>query len=86
MVRTWAAELAPYRIRVNAIEPGWIDTPGERLFVSQEEIQEKGKLLPLGRLGTPQEVAHAVAFLVSDLASYITGTCLRVDGGYVLEH
>jgi len=86
MVRTWAAELAPYRIRVNAIEPGWIDTPGERVLASEEEIQAKGKALPLGRLGTPEEIAHAAAFLVSDSATYITGTCLRVDGGFVLGH
>jgi glucose 1-dehydrogenase len=86
MVRTWASELAPHRIRVNAIEPGWIDTPGERVFASEEEIQTKAKQLPFGRLGTPEEIADAVAFLVSDYATYITGACLRVDGGYSLVH
>jgi glucose 1-dehydrogenase len=86
MVCTWASELAPLRIRVNVIEPGWIDTPGERTFASEEEIQAKASLLPFGRLGSPEEIASAVAFLVSDYATYITGACLRVDGGYLLTH
>jgi glucose 1-dehydrogenase len=84
MSRTWAAELAQYRIRVNTIEPGWIDTPGERNHYSEEQIREEGKKLPLGRLGRPVEIARAVAYLVSEQASYVTGTCLRVDGGIVL--
>lgn len=86
MTRTWAAELAQYRIRVNAIEPGWINTPGERNHYSEDEIRERGKTLPLGRLGDPEEIARAVRFLVSDDASYITGACLRVDGGIILPH
>jgi glucose 1-dehydrogenase len=84
MTQTWALELAPHRIRVNAIEPGWIDTPGERNFASEEELREEGAKLPLGRLGRPEEIAKAVAFLVSEDASYITGSVLRVDGGISL--
>jgi len=84
MALTWAAELAQYRIRVNAIEPGWIDTPGERTFYTEEQIREEGRKLPLGRLGTPQEIANVVRFLVSDDGSYITGTVLRADGGVAL--
>lgn len=85
MAFTWAVELAAHRIRVNVIEPGWIDTPGERKYFSEEEIRERGKQLLLGRLGTPEEIAKGVAFLVSDeTASYVTGTRLRIDGGYVL--
>jgi glucose 1-dehydrogenase len=84
MATTWAAELAQYRIRVNTIEPGWIDTPGERRFSSEQQLQEAGSRLPLGRLGTPQDIARAVRFLVSEDAAYITGACLRVDGGFVL--
>jgi glucose 1-dehydrogenase len=84
MAATWAAELAPHKIRVNVIEPGWIDTPGERAFYSEERIREEGRKLPLGRLGQPEEIAHAVRFLVSDDGSYITGTVLRVDGGIIL--
>jgi len=84
MAATWAAELAPHRIRVNSIEPGWIDTPGERAFYTEQQIQEAGSRLPLGRLGSPEDIAKAVRFLVSEDGSYITGTCLRVDGGIVL--
>jgi glucose 1-dehydrogenase len=84
MAATWAAELAPHRIRVNAIEPGWIDTPGEREYSSEQQLQDAGKTLPLGRLGTPEDIAKAVRFLVSEDGAYITGTCLRVDGGIVL--
>ena len=82
--QTMAAELAPYHINVNIVNPGWIDTPGERRFYSEQEIQERGKRIPWGRLGTPEDVAKAVAFLVSDDADYITGATLRIDGGFVL--
>ncbi len=84
MTRTWALELAHHRIRVNAIEPGWIDTPGERAFATEQQIREEGARLPLGRLGRAEEIAKAAAFLVSEDASYITGTILQVDGGVSL--
>jgi glucose 1-dehydrogenase len=84
MARTWALELAPNRIRVNVVEPGWVDTPGERNFATEAQIQSEGEKLPLGRLGHPEEIAKAVAFLVSEDASYITGSTLRVDGGISL--
>lgn len=84
MARTIAAELTPYGIRVNTIEPGWIDTPGERVTFSAEEIEREGKQLPLGRLGTAEEIAKGAAYLASDDASYVTGTTLRIDGGFVL--
>jgi glucose 1-dehydrogenase len=84
MARTMAVELVGHRINVNVVMPGWIDTPGERAFYSEQELQENGKLLPWGRLGTPDDIAKAVAFLASDDAEYITGTELRVDGGYVV--
>jgi len=84
MAATWATELAKERIRVNVVEPGWIDTPGERRIYSEEQIREGGKKLPLGRLGSPEDIAKGVRFLVSDDASYVTGVSLRVDGGFVL--
>ena len=82
--RTMATELALYRINVNVINPGWIDTPGERQFATEEEIQAGGRRLPWGRLGTPADIGKAVAFLVSEDADYITGAMLRVDGGLTL--
>jgi len=85
MTATIAAELTPHRIRVNAIEPGWIDTPGEREFFTEEELREGGRDLPWGRLGTSEDIGRAAAFLSSNAADYITGTVLRVDGGYVLR-
>lgn len=84
LARTLANELTPHRINVNVINPGWIDTPGERNFSTEEELQEGGKHIPWGRLGTPEDIAAAAAFLCSDEADYITGSTLRVDGGFVL--
>lgn len=82
--RTLALELAPQRINVNVISPGWIDTPGERVHASEEALQDGGRRIPWGRLGQPEDIARAVAFLCSDDADYITGAELRVDGGFVL--
>jgi NAD(P)-dependent dehydrogenase (short-subunit alcohol dehydrogenase family) len=74
------------RIRVNAVSPGTIDTPGlSDLLASAETGQERKKMIsnsvPLGRFGTPDEIAKAVVFLASDDSSYITGIELFVDGG-----
>lgn len=82
--RTMAAELTRYRINVNVINPGWIDTPGERKFATEEEIQAGASQLPWGRLGTPRDIGRAAVFLASDDADYITGSTLRVDGGFAL--
>jgi glucose 1-dehydrogenase len=81
---TMAAELVKHRINVNVIEPGWTDTPGERAFYTEEQLREGGKKLPWGRLGTIEDLGKAATFLASDAAEYITGACLRVDGGYWL--
>ncbi len=86
MAASWALKLAPQHLRVNIIEPGWIDTPGERNFNPEDAIVIAGARLPLGRLGQADEVAKAVAFLASDDASYITGATLRVDGGFFLRY
>ena len=82
LVRTVAVELAAHRINANAIEPGWIDTPGERLAFGEEAIDREGKHLPWGRLGTPADIGKAAAFLSSENADYITGSILAVDGGF----
>ena len=75
------------RIRVNAVSPGSIDTPGlSELLASAEAGEQRLKMIsssvPLGRFGTPDEIAKAVVFLASDDSSYITGTELFVDGGF----
>ena len=84
MARTIANELLIHRIRANAIEPGWIDTPGERQFTSDEDMAEAAPKMPWGRLGLPEDIGRAATFLCSDAADYITGTVLRVDGGLTL--
>ncbi len=85
MAFTIATELYPHRINVNVIEPGWIDTPGEHEAFGAEAIAKAGPTLPWGRLGTPEDVGKAAAFLASDDADYITGTALAVDGGIWLR-
>ena len=82
MAATIAAELATHRSRVNVIEPGWINTPGEREYFSEEHLQEEGVKLPWGRLGTIEDIGRAATFLCSGAADYITGAVLRVDGGF----
>ncbi|HSQ61975.1 MAG TPA: SDR family oxidoreductase, partial [Polyangiaceae bacterium] len=93
MTRSLAFELGPNRIRVNAVAPGVIQTPGADaalavLAGSGSPGQLKSKFvsrIPLGRLGTPDDVARAVLFLVSEAADYITGSTLVVDGGFLLS-
>lgn len=89
--RCLAMDLAPYRIRVNAVAPGCIDTPQLRADIAragltyEQDLAIEGPLHLLNRFGTPQEVANAILFLASDEASFITGTCLMVDGGYTAK-
>lgn len=83
-IKTAAIEFAPFGITVNAVEPGNILTEGLKAERSREFIDSMEAAVPLGRLGTPDDVAGAVAFLASDDASYITGTSIIVDGGQVL--
>src|SRR5712691_2628104 len=85
--RTWTTDLKDRRIRVNAVSPGSIDTPGlSDLLASSETGEQRRKMIsnavPLGRLGTPDEIAKAAVFLASDDSSYVTGTELFVDGGF----
>lgn len=80
MTKSFAFEGAPRNVRFNCITPGFIETDMTK-ELKEETINEYKKNIPLGRFGTPREVAFAVAFLLSDYASYITGETLKVNGG-----
>ncbi len=84
MARTAAIELAEHKVRVNIMTPGWIDTPGERKFASDETIRASGEKLPWGRLGTAAEIGRGVVFLCDPASDYITGSWLTIDGGITL--
>jgi NAD(P)-dependent dehydrogenase (short-subunit alcohol dehydrogenase family) len=86
--RSWTVDLKHRKIRVNAVSPGMISTPmlsGQGMGLSEEQVEQFKKIalnsVPLGRVGNPDEIAKAVAFLASDDSSYITGIELFVDGG-----
>ncbi|MBZ5592857.1 MAG: SDR family oxidoreductase [Acidobacteriia bacterium] len=82
ILHTAANELGPWQIRVNAVCPGLIRTRLTReVFASPTVLKDYLRDIPLGRGGTPEDVGNAIAFLASDLASYITGAALVVDGG-----
>ena len=85
--RTWTTDLKGRGIRVNAISPGSIETPGLNGLLASAQVGKERKQMistvtPLGRLGTPDEIAKAVVFLASDDSSYITGIEFFVDGGF----
>ncbi len=85
LVRTMAVEWAPHNIRVNAVAPGSITTP--RIPATQERVERTQRsLIPTKRLGTSDEVGKAALFLLSDLASYVTGHTLLVDGGWMAAY
>jgi glucose 1-dehydrogenase len=86
LAKTAAVELSEYRIRVNLVHPGWTDTPGERKFFYENELQEHGSNLPWGRLAKPEDIAHGVVFLCDPRSDYITGATLSIDGGIVLPY
>lgn len=80
-----ANELMWHKIRVNVLEPGWTDTPGERKFYSDDLMKAFGERMPLGRMGHAEDLGRAAVFLASDMAEYIAGAVIRVDGGQFIE-
>ena len=83
LTRALAKELGPSHIRVNCVSPGVIDTE-MNAHLAPQDMAALGEEAPLGRIGTPEEVARAICFLASDQAAFITGQVLRVDGGMVI--
>jgi NAD(P)-dependent dehydrogenase (short-subunit alcohol dehydrogenase family) len=83
LTRTLALEWAKHNIRVNAVAPGVVMTEGAmaEMLISPDTIENIERAIPLKRLGTPEDIAHVVTFLVSDAAAYITGETIAVDGG-----
>jgi NAD(P)-dependent dehydrogenase (short-subunit alcohol dehydrogenase family) len=87
LVRASALELARFKIRVNALLPGYVPTPGaepSKHHLASEQIEQFKRKHPLG-FGRPEDVAHAAAFLISDAARWMTGSYLTVDGGYTAQ-
>jgi len=84
MTRAMALELAPYRIRVNAIAPGLTDTAQPRYGSSEAELADMARAIPLGRMARPEDIARAAVFLASDGAGFVTGQTLHVNGGSYL--
>jgi 3-oxoacyl-[acyl-carrier protein] reductase len=80
LTKTFAKNGAPYGIRVNAVAPGVIDTEIHKQS-TKEQIEHYLRSIPLGRMGTPDEVANIILVLASDLASYLTGTTIDINGG-----
>ena len=85
LTRNWALELAPRRILVNAVAPGYITTDMTAAYLADPANLERALIRhPLGRLGTPEDIADVVAFLCSPDARFITGQSLNVSGGFVI--
>jgi len=80
-----ALELAPYKINVNIIAPGFIETPGIKATSSEGDIKQFTQAVPLKRVGKPMDIANLAVFLASDESSYITGECIVVDGGLTIQ-
>lgn len=92
LTRAMALDHVDDKIRVNAVCPGTIDTPlvqRQRVGRTEEQLRQSDERLkqrhPIGRMGTPEEVANVIAFLASDEASFVTGSCYSVDGGYIAQ-
>jgi len=86
MTRTLGAEWASRGVRVNAVAPGWMEVGGTEALVADPSARERLlEAIPAGRFLAPEETARAVAYLLSDDASYVTGTCLTIDGAHHLS-
>lgn len=84
MTKGFAKELAPSGVRLNAVAPGIIDTPYHEQFSTPEMMKAFVGTIPLGRVGTSEEVARVIAFLASDAASYLTGETIEINGGMLM--
>jgi NAD(P)-dependent dehydrogenase (short-subunit alcohol dehydrogenase family) len=86
LTKAMAVELAPRNIRVNSIAPTFVETPLTKSFLTNDDFKEWVlQRIPLGRLGNPEDIGWAIAFLASPAASMITGTSLVVDGGWTAQ-
>ena len=85
MTKSFAKELGPQGITVNTLSPGAIDTPMQRTGVPREALEANRARVPIGRMGLPAECARGAVFLASDLASYVNGHILAVDGGFLMR-
>lgn len=86
LTKCLALEWAPYQINVNAVAPTFIETPGTRKWLDDAEFKDSvQKRIPLGRIGSPEDVAGPVVFLASSAASMITGATLMIDGGWTIQ-
>jgi len=85
LTKAAAIELADHDIRVNAVNPGVIETPMMEESLSQEEIEKTTQKMPMKRLGTPQQVSNLITFLASDESDYISGEDILVDGALLAE-
>ena len=84
LTKSLASELASFNIRVNCVAPGWVETDMSQESLIGPERDQILRLIPLGRAATPEEIAGSILFLASDLATFITGEVLNVNGGAVL--
>ena len=85
MTKSFAKDLGPHGITVNTLSPGAIDTPMQRTGMTKETLEAARSRIPLGRMGLPAECARGAVFLASDLASYVNGHILAVDGGFLMR-
>lgn len=85
LMRAAALDLIEHGIRLNAIEIGWTNTPGERQWFTEEEQNSLSRTIPIGRSARADEIAAVFEFLLSDEASYVVGSLYRADGGFLLR-